>query len=72
MSPLVQTKNLIDATAVARLLRLSHANSVHTYQRRYPDMPRPVLDLGAGRPRLWLKGPVQRWAARRLAAEEKP
>ena len=65
MSPLVQTDNLIDATEVARLLRLSHANSVHTYQRRYPDMPRPVLDLGTGRPRLWLRNAVQRWARRR-------
>jgi hypothetical protein len=66
MSPMVDTKNLIDAQEIARLLRLSHANSVSTYQHRYPDMPRPVLDLGSGRPRLWLKPAVVRWARTRL------
>lgn len=64
---MVNTKDLIDAQAVARLLRLSHANSVSTYQRRYPDMPRPVLDLGDGRPRLWLRPEIQRWMKQRLA-----
>jgi glutathione-regulated potassium-efflux system ancillary protein KefG len=24
-------------------------------------MPRPVLDLGPGRPRLWLRPQVERW-----------
>ncbi len=61
MCPMVKTEDLIDAQAVAGLLRLSHANSVSTYLRRYPDMPRPVLDLGAGRPRLWLRPQVVRW-----------
>jgi hypothetical protein len=61
MCPMVKTEDLIDAQGVAGLLRLSHANSVSTYLRRYPDMPRPVLDLGAGRPRLWLRPQVMRW-----------
>ncbi|MBE4746760.1 hypothetical protein G4177_01055 [Corallococcus sp. ZKHCc1 1396] len=68
MCPLVNTKDLIDAQAVAGLLRLAHPNSVSTYLRRYPDMPRPVLDLGAGRPRLWLKPQMLRWARARQAA----
>ena len=68
MSPLVQTRHLIDAQEIARMLRLSHANSVSTYQRRYPDMPRPILDLGAGRPRLWLRPQMARWARARLRA----
>ncbi|MBV9798924.1 MAG: hypothetical protein JO039_12830 [Solirubrobacterales bacterium] len=33
------------------------------YQTRYADMPRPVIDLGAGRSRLWLRPEVERWAA---------
>ena len=42
------------------LLGLRHPNSVSTYQRRYPDMPKPVLDLGPGRPKLWLRPHVER------------
>ncbi|AGC48951.1 hypothetical protein MYSTI_07679 [Myxococcus stipitatus DSM 14675] len=61
MCPMVKTEDLIDAQGVAGLLQLSHANSVSTYLRRYPDMPRPVLDLGTGRPRLWLRPQVLRW-----------
>lgn len=66
MSPVVNTRDLIDAQGVARLLKLTHVNSVHTYLRRYDDMPRPVLDLGAGRPRLWLRQAIRKWIRRRL------
>jgi predicted DNA-binding transcriptional regulator AlpA len=69
MSPWVHTSQLIDAHAVADLLGLRHANSVSLYQRRYRDMPRPVVDLGQGRPRLWLRREVRQWLrARRNAA----
>ena len=61
MCPMVNTRDLIDAQVVAGLLRLRHSNSVSTYLRRYPDMPRPVLDLGVGRPRLWLRSHIMRW-----------
>lgn len=61
MCPVVNTNDLIDAQVVAALLNLTHANSVSTYLRRYPDMPRPILDLGVGRPRLWLRSQVTRW-----------
>lgn len=69
--PKVKTEDLIDAHGVAEILGLSHANSVSTYQRRYPDMPSPVLDLGRGRPRLWSKPEILAWAIRsgRLSAE---
>lgn len=65
MSPLVMTEDLIDAQGVAALAGLRHANSVSTYQRRYLDMPRPVIDLGPGRPRLWLRPQVLAWLAGR-------
>ncbi len=61
MCPMVKTEDLIDAQGVAGLLQLRHTNSVSTYLRRYPDMPRPILDLGTGRPRLWLRPQVMRW-----------
>lgn len=62
MTPTVRTEDLADAHELAQLLGLGHANSVSTYQRRYADMPRPVLDLGPGRPKLWLRPDVHRWA----------
>lgn len=62
VTPTVRTEDLIDAHGIAELLGLSHANSVSTYQRRYDDMPRPIIDLGNGRPRLWLKPQIVSWA----------
>ncbi len=67
MSPQVATEDLIDPQGVAEVLRLSHRNSVSLYQRRYADMPRPVVDLGEGRVKLWLKPEIVRWAARQAA-----
>lgn len=58
----VDTTDLIDARGVAELLGLSHPNSVSTYQHRYTDMPRPVVDLGAGRCKLWVRSDVITWA----------
>lgn len=66
MSPKVETTDLIDAHGVAEILGLAHRNSVSAYQRRYPDMPRPVVDLGRGRPRLWLRTEIAAWQALRL------
>jgi glutathione-regulated potassium-efflux system ancillary protein KefG len=63
----VAVDELIDAHDVARILGLTHRNTVSQYQRRYPDMPRPVLDLGPGRPSLWLRPQVEKWHARQVA-----
>ncbi len=59
--PRVNTEDLIDAHGVAELLGLSHANSVSTYQRRYEDMPRPVIDLGQGRCKMWSRTEIALW-----------
>jgi hypothetical protein len=64
MSPRVETEDLIDAQGVADILHLSHRNTVSQYQRRYPDMPRPVIDLGEGRVKLWLRPEIEGWAAK--------
>lgn len=61
MAPQVATEDLLDAQGVANLLGLSHRNTVSQYQRRYADMPRPVLDLGAGRVKLWLRPEIEGW-----------
>ena len=33
------------------------------YQRRYTDMPRPVVNLGRGRCMLWLRSEMEQWAS---------
>ena len=65
MAPKVNTEDLVDAHVVAEMIGLSHPNSVSTYLRRYPDFPRPVVDLGRGRPRLWLRQDVTAWVEQR-------
>ncbi len=67
---MINTDDLCDAQGVAALVGLSHANSVHTYLRRYADMPRPVIDLGPGRPRLWLRPEIEAWLTTRSGAAE--
>jgi predicted DNA-binding transcriptional regulator AlpA len=59
-------EDLIDAQGVAELLGLSQRNSVSA-QRRYPGMPRPVVDLGQGRCKLWLRSEIKAWRSERLA-----
>ncbi len=65
MNPRVNTEDLIDAQAVAEILGLAQRTSVSVYQQRYPDMPRPIVDLGQGRPRLWLRSEIEAWIRRR-------
>ncbi len=67
--PTIDTADLVDARGVARFLGLSHSNSVSTYQHRYPDMPRPVVELGEGRCKLWLMGEIRDWSAARVRGE---
>lgn len=59
--PTVDTSELIDSAEVARLLNLSHRNSVSTYLRRYPDFPRPAVVRGDGRINLWLRAEILEW-----------
>ena len=65
---MVATEDLIDAPGVAEILGLSHRNSVSLYQRRYDDMPRPVVDLGRGRVKLWLRSEIERWAGQQASS----
>lgn len=65
MTPRVDTDDLIDAQEVAEILGLAQRNSVSLYQRRYPEMPRPVVERGGGRTKLWLRSEIERWATQR-------
>ena len=64
MTPTVRTEDLVDSYGVAEIIGLKHINSVSTYLKRYPDMPRPVVEFGRGRPRLWLRPDIVEWAKR--------
>lgn len=67
MSPLVATEDLIDANGVAAIVGLTHRNSVSLYQRRYEDMPRPIVELSNGRTKLWLRPEIESWVTRQEA-----
>jgi hypothetical protein len=60
--PQLDSDDLVDARAVAEIVGLKLRNAVSEYQRRYPDMPRPVVNLGRGRPMLWSRAAMERWA----------
>jgi predicted DNA-binding transcriptional regulator AlpA len=68
MTPLIDTKDLIDARGVADVLGLSAPNTVSVYQHRYPDMPRPVVNLGRGRCMLWLRPEIEEWGHQLIAS----
>jgi predicted DNA-binding transcriptional regulator AlpA len=61
MGRLVDVDDLVDAHEVAAICGFAHSTAVHTYQRRDPDMPRPVLDRGGRRARLWLRTEIVAW-----------
>jgi glutathione-regulated potassium-efflux system ancillary protein KefG len=65
MGRFIDTDDVIDAQGVAELLGLAQRNTVSAYQRRYPAMPRPVVDLGQGRCKLWLRTDIARWRSAR-------
>jgi glutathione-regulated potassium-efflux system ancillary protein KefG len=62
---IIDASDVIDAQGVAELLGLAQRNTVSSYQRRYPGMPRPVIDLGQGRCKLWLRSEVVAWEQHR-------
>lgn len=66
----VDVDDLADAHDVAALLGLSKPNNVHLYQRRYPGMPRPVLDRGGRRAKLWLRSEVRAWLDERKTSRD--
>ena len=68
MAPRIDSEDLVDAHGVAEILGLSHRNTVSQYQKRYPDMPRPIVELGGGRTKLWLGSDMKRWAQRQASS----
>jgi predicted DNA-binding transcriptional regulator AlpA len=65
MTPAYDPQDLTDAHGVAEILGLSSRGAVSVYRSRYDDFPAPVIDLGKGRPMLWLRSDVEAWTATR-------
>lgn len=61
--------DVIDAKGAAELLGLAQRHTISLYQRRYADMPRPIIDLGQGRCKLWLRSELKQWHSNREARE---
>ena len=61
----VELSDLVDAGEVARICHIKQRENVGLYQSRYADMPRPVIDMGRGNPKLWLRPQITRWQAQR-------
>jgi hypothetical protein len=54
------------------ILGLAEPNSVSLYQRRYPDMPRPAVNLGLKQPLLWVHPEIERCGELRRDARGAP
>ena len=67
--PLVDTDDLVDAEGVAAMLGLAQRNTVSGYQRRYPDMPRPIASFAKGRVLVWRRSEIEAWISRRGPAK---
>lgn len=57
--------DLVGAADVSQILGLSHATSVTTYLRRYPDFPKPLVEVSSSHARLWSRQDIERWHRRR-------
>ncbi len=57
----IDPDDLVGASEVQTILRLSHPTSVTTYLKRYADFPKPVVDLHGSRIRLWLRQDIMEW-----------
>ena len=51
---------LVGTGEIATRLGLAHAESVHTWRKRYPDFPASIARLGIGY--VWLWPEVEAWA----------
>jgi len=65
MGRMIDTDDVIDSRGVAKIIGVARPNAVSEYSKRYPDLPAPVINLGRGRCRLWLRSEIEAWAEAR-------
>lgn len=56
----IEVSDLVGAAEIAERLGLSHAQSVHSWRRRYSDFPAPVAQLSVGL--IWSWKEIAAWA----------
>jgi hypothetical protein len=56
----VDADQLVGAAEIARRLDVRRPQVVHTWRRRFPDFPEPVVRLDVGL--VWYWPDVERWA----------
>lgn len=44
----MKVSDLVSAVDIARRLKLSHPQNVHTWRKRHSDFPAPIAELGGG------------------------
>jgi predicted DNA-binding transcriptional regulator AlpA len=64
MGKKVDIDDLLDSTQVAAMTNLNSPSAVSVYLGR-GSFPRPVIDRGPNRVRLWLRQDIERWMAER-------
>lgn len=67
---MVDVDDLVDAHDVAAMLGLAQPNTVHQYQRRYADMPKPIYQPGGRRASLWLRSEIEAWNRARKSSDD--
>jgi hypothetical protein len=53
--------DVMDAEGAEELLGIAQPHAISLYQRRYVDMPRPIIYLSQGRWKLWLRPELKQW-----------
>jgi len=61
MARMIDPADLVDSQAIAEILRLGSRNAVSVYRGRHESFPEPLVNLGAGRPMLWLRSDIEAW-----------
>ena len=70
MARMFDLDDLVDANGVASILGLTRTSGVFVYQARYTDMPKPVLDLGDRKAKLWSRKEMEAWQRIRATRSE--
>lgn len=66
----VDIDDLLDASQIAELIGLKHRNAVSEYQRRYDDMPRPIVVRNSQRTLLWHRTDIVTWWKQRQRVKQ--
>jgi hypothetical protein len=61
MGRLIDSDDLVDASDAALELGYTCSETFHALVRRRPDFPKPVVNKGKGKARLWSMTDIRAW-----------